>query len=147
MSFTDEKPTIGVTKTAVSFDNGELFGDPKTVIESGADVTFDIVVTNTSNETVWVTSLTDSVYGDITDATNSAILDTTCALGTPPSGGIAAGDTYTCSFTAEVKRSDLQELQHENTVTAVAVDNDGNSTPEVTDDEILPFSSSRRRCR
>ena len=53
--------------------------------------------------------------------------------------GIAAGDTYTCSFTAEVKRSDLQELQHENTVTAIAVDNDSNSTPEVTADEILQW--------
>ncbi|MEO1057305.1 MAG: hypothetical protein AAFY28_10370, partial [Actinomycetota bacterium] len=131
--FSNVEPDIDVTKTA------DL--DPKEVPESGADVSFDIVVTNNSVEDVWITSLTDSDYGDITQKApdNALVSETTCALGVigTDTNRIAPGATYSCSFTANVARV-AQETAHENTVTAVAFDND-DSSDTATDDEEIPF--------
>ena len=137
-------PSIAVAKTATTFDGGQPLDDPKTVIETGSEVVFDVAVVNTSATTVWLTDLSDSQYGAITTLDHPEMLDTTCQLGspasTPPVGGILPGATYTCSFTAEVKRSEHQELEHRNAVSAVAVDHHGTSTSASTDEEVLSFS-------
>jgi uncharacterized repeat protein (TIGR01451 family) len=140
------EPTIAVMSTAASFDGGQVFDDPKSVIETGAVVTFDVAVTNTSTETVWLVDLASSAYGDITATApdHPRVMDTTCELGipdaAPPTGGIAPGETYECGFVAEVARSDDRELEHRDVVSAVAVDADGTSTPTATDDEVLAFT-------
>jgi uncharacterized repeat protein (TIGR01451 family) len=78
---TDVPPTIAVVKTA----------NPLTRPAPGGTFTFDVVVTNTSFESVTITSLQDSIYGSL-DGRG------TCAVGAvlPPSGG-----TYSCSFTGD----------------------------------------------
>ena len=76
-------PTIQVVKTAT----------PLSRPAPGGDFTFDVVVTNTSNEVLTITSLTDDVYGDITTRPNSSC---NTAIGTV----LQPGGTYSCAFTA-----------------------------------------------
>ncbi|MCA1683558.1 MAG: Ig-like domain repeat protein, partial [Actinobacteria bacterium] len=76
-------PSIAVDKTAT----------PLSRTAPGGDFTFNVVVTNTSNEVITITSLTDDIYGDLTTRANS-----TCntAIGT----ALQPGGTYSCAFTA-----------------------------------------------
>ena len=85
-------PTIQVVKTAT----------PLTRPEPGGDFTYDVVVTNTGPNDLTITSLNDSVYGDLTTRPNSTC---TNAIGRvlaadPDGAGPATGGTYACSFTA-----------------------------------------------
>jgi uncharacterized repeat protein (TIGR01451 family) len=75
-------PTISVTKTAT----------PTSVPEPGGDVSFAVSVTNTGNVAVSLTSLVDSIHGDLNGKG-------TCAV--PQS--LAPGASYACSFTAFVR--------------------------------------------
>ncbi|MGZ9277055.1 MAG: VWA domain-containing protein [Candidatus Limnocylindrales bacterium] len=105
VSLTDVLPTISVDKTA----------DPTILDEPGGQVTFTVVVTNDSIESVTLDSLVDDVHGDL-DGRGS------CDTG----GSIAAnGGTYTCSFTADVTGNAGDS--ETDTITAVASDDDGNS--------------------
>ncbi|GAB2729520.1 DUF7507 domain-containing protein [Nocardioides pakistanensis] len=115
ISITDVVPTIEVTKTA----NVESVDAP------GGEVTYTVTVENTSAEAVTLTGLVDDKFGDLLDA-GSAAVKSTCEDGEP----IAAGATYTCTFTAIVEGSGGF---HVNVVTATVVDDDG--TEAVGDDE------------
>jgi hypothetical protein len=66
-------------------------------VATQAVVTYQITVHNTGSKAATLSGLSDSVYGDITSASNSAIQGTTCQNG----GSIAASDVtpYSCSFT------------------------------------------------
>ncbi|MGI8808533.1 MAG: hypothetical protein ACR2KK_11945 [Acidimicrobiales bacterium] len=79
-------PQVAVTKTA----------DPLTRTEPGGDFTYTVVVTNTSTvEPLTITSLTDSVYGDLsTRGTCTTAINTVLPVAPGP------GNTYTCQFTA-----------------------------------------------
>jgi len=120
----DVLPTIDVIKTA----------DPVTVPESGGDVTFTFEVVNTSQEAVTLTSLVDSVYGDLNG-------QGTCATG----GVIAVGASYICSIivTLSADSASVTDLLHTNTVTAGAEDDEGNpvsgtDNAEVQIEDLLP---------
>jgi len=139
VTFDDVLPDISVTKTA----------NPTSVPETGGNVTFTFVVTNDGAEDVTLTSLTDTVFGDL-NGQGSCVLPQT----------IAAGGSYSCSLTALLTGSDaiVQSLAldtiirpfcieppapHYNVVTAMAVDNEGaQDTDEddatVTFDEVAP---------
>ena len=81
---------------------------------------FTVVVTNASTvDPVTLTSLVDSVYGPLAGKGD-------CTLATIPAGG-----TYSCTFPGQV--SGNAGTTHENTVTTKGIDNDGTSTPEVSD--------------
>ncbi|MCA1683978.1 MAG: hypothetical protein LC708_02470, partial [Actinobacteria bacterium] len=114
VTLTNVPPTVGITKTA----------DPLSRPEPGGDFTYTVVVTNTSNEPVTITSLTDNIYGNLTTRANS-----TCntALGTvlQPAG------TYTCTFTAPFTGNAGAALT--DIATVVVVDND-NTTATANDD-------------
>src|SRR6185312_580425 len=119
-------PTIEVTKTAL----------PTNVNEPSGSVTFTVKVKNTSvsSDPVTLTSLYDSVYGDLNGTG-------TCATGGSP---IASGATYTCSFTKTV--SGNAGSTHTNTVTAHAKDDENNDTSNtgsatVTVDNVNPSIS------
>ena len=113
--FEDIAPTIDVTKTA----------DDNSIPETGADVTFTFTVKNTGVEDVALTSLTDTVFGNLAGAG-------TCVL--PQI--ILVGDSYTCTYTALLSSDSL--TNHTNVVTAVAEDDD--QTPATaTDDETVIF--------
>ncbi len=100
----DVKPTIEVTKDAT----------PTTVTTPGGTVTFAVSVKNTSPEPVTLTSLTDDVHGDLDGQGTCSVPQT-----------IAAGDTYTCSFTATV--SGAAGDSETDTVTATVSDDDDNT--------------------
>ncbi|MBA3267876.1 MAG: hypothetical protein H0T70_06415, partial [Acidimicrobiia bacterium] len=103
VSLTTVAPTIRVDKTA----------DPLTRPEPGGDFTFTVVVTNTSNKPLTITSLVDDVYGNLDG-------QGTCAVGAV----LQAGASYTCAFTGAFsgEGGDSQT----DTVTATGRDNQGN---------------------
>ena len=108
VTFSDVLPDITVTKTA----------NPTAVPETGGSVTFTVSVKNNSTEAATLDSLTDSDFGDLDG-------EGTCVTG----GSIAAGATYTCSFTRTVS-GDFSGPDHSNTVTATVSDDDANSDTE-----------------
>ena len=114
----DEKPGIQVTKTA----------GQQVVSGTSADVTFDIVVTNNGPVSLTLTSLTDSVFGDLTTLPGS-----TCVL---PQTLAANDGSYSCAFTGTVTGD--ENTPHANTVTATGKDKDGNEV-EDEDDETVTF--------
>ena len=122
-TFTNEAPlpTIDVTKNA----------QVGAVAEPGGLVTFDVSVTNTSVESLTITSLTDEVGGityDITDLGD--VVATTCSV--PQSLGI--GSTYDCSFTLDVNGGGGDVVT--DTVTAVAEDDDENQATDTAQDSV-----------
>ncbi len=105
---TDLLPSITLLKTAV----------PTSVPESGAPVTFALTVTNTSVETVTLTSLIDNLHGDLHNQGSCL---------TPQS--IPSGEHYLCSFSATI--SGNAGTVETDTITASA-----------QDDELNPASDS-----
>jgi uncharacterized repeat protein (TIGR01451 family) len=99
----DVLPAIAVTKTA----------SPINVPEPGGTVTFTVEVDNLSIESVTLITLTDDVHGDLDGQGNCVV-----------SGLILVGETYTCSFQAQV--SGNAGYSENDTVTATAVDDEGN---------------------
>ncbi len=129
VAVTDVLPTITVEK-----DNGDA-----TVAAPGGDVEFDVTVTNTSpDESVTLTELTDTIEGeapfDIT-TTVPPVVSTTCATG----GVIAAGASYTCSFTIAVESDDAVTVA--DVVDAVAVDDEQNEAT-AGDDAVTTVTAS-----
>ncbi|MCZ7628049.1 MAG: DUF11 domain-containing protein [Microthrixaceae bacterium] len=108
----DVLPTVEVTKEASVSE----------VSEPGADVEFTFTVRNTSVEDVTITSLVDSVFGD---------LSAECGLA---GDVLAPGATAECKITRFIagNAGDL----HENTVVVTAVDDDDN-TATGDDDEAV----------
>ncbi len=111
---TDVLPTILVTNQASS----------PSVDEPGQDLTYTVQVENTSVETVTLTSLTDTRFGDLSSRG--------CLL-----SSIASGATYSCDFTGPVSGDAGDTFT--NTITATAVDNDGNSTAASATDAVFIF--------
>ncbi len=112
----DVKPSITVTKTA----------NPGAVQFSGGAVTYTVVVKNTSAEPVTLSSLVDDKFGDLNKtATAKSWTNSTCVTGQT----IDKGETYTCTFTANVSGSVtvFKGGSHVNTVTGTAKDNENNS--------------------
>ena len=108
----DVPPTVEVTKTP----------GVDSVLEPGGPVTFTVEVENTSDEAVTVTSITDSVEGgapfSVLAPATAPVTATTCVNGSP----IAAGGTYTCTFTLDVSGNAGDVV--DDTVVATVVDND-----------------------
>jgi hypothetical protein len=92
---------------------------PITVNESGGAVTFSVSVTNPSSfVTVTLNSLTDSIFGNITQVQGD-ITSTTCTV---PQLLAMNGGTYSCEFVANVSGPPGTETD---TVTAVGTDSHG----------------------
>lgn len=92
------RPSISVTK----------YGSTDSITGS-AEVTFGVDVENTSSGDVVLTTLSDSIYGDLNGVGN-------CSTGVV----IPAGTTYSCEFVQTVSGEAGQ--RHRNTVIAVAED-------------------------
>ena len=118
VGFTDVLPDISVTKTA----------SPTSVAETGANVTFTVLVTNTNAEQVSLTVLSDDKFGNLSG-------QGTCAVPQTIAGN---GGTFSCTFTKAM--SGNAGTSHTNTVTATASDNDGNSDT-ATDDATVSFTN------
>ena len=133
-TLTDVLPTIVVDKTASSAETPTP-AEEAILPEPGGVFTFSVSVTNTSVEDVTITSLTDSVHGDLTDGGNPALTSTTCtdAVGTvlaAPVPPAPSGGEYNCKFSARFRTDingiligDAGDIELD-TVTATAVDDD-----------------------
>jgi hypothetical protein len=105
----DILPTITVTKIPSA-----------TTIDPPLDVSFDILVTNTSPEAITLESLLDDIYGNLDGQGN-------CDLSVLPV--IPAFDgVYSCSFTVTISGSDGES--HTNIVTTQISDDEGNLVSE-----------------
>ena len=115
-------PAVEIIKTAA----------PTSVPETGDNVTFSFLITNTSVSTdpITLTALGDSVYGDLFDATNPAVTNSSCAL--LDGNVLQPGASTSCSF--DVFVSGTVASPHVNVVTVTAVDDDDGSQ-EATDDD------------
>ena len=71
---------------------------PNVVTAPGGEVSYALRVANEGGVAVELTSLSDSVHGNVADANNPALVSTECQL--PQS--LAAGTTYECAFIAYV---------------------------------------------
>ena len=116
VTFEDVAPEIEMVKSA----------NPTSVPETGGDVTFTFTVNNIGVEDVTLTSLTDTVFGDLNGQGD-------CATG----GLIPIGGSYSCSITTFLSADDL--VDHYNVATAVGTDDDGTSDT-ATDDETVTFT-------
>lgn len=125
-----------VTKTA----------SPVSVDEPGGSVSYTVTVTNIGidpNNPVTLNSLTDDIYGDITQV-QGAITATDCSvtqLIPVDDANIGGIDTYTCSFTADVTGNAGDS--ETDTVTATGIDArnnpiSGSDTATVTISDLQP---------
>lgn len=106
---TNVPPTIEVVKTANTDE----------VLEPGANVTYTVKVTNTSQDfdsPVTLTTLTDTIGAVVTDLNGMG----TCATGGDIANG--AANAYTCTFTQYVGGNQGESVT--NVVKAVAIDNE-----------------------
>jgi hypothetical protein len=93
------------------------------------DVTYNVVVTNGSaQDALTLNTLSDDVYGDITQVQGD-VISTTCGQAAPAGPGtlpfvIAASGNYSCSFVGRINSCDT--TVHD-TVTGGAADDDGAS--------------------
>ena len=107
IALTDVPSTITVTKTA----------NP-TVVQDSGPVTFTVVVRNDSAvDTVYIQTLTDSIYGDV-NGKGTCTLEDGIAAGPAGSRQILPSASYTCTFTATVSQTETD------VVTATGVDDD-----------------------
>jgi uncharacterized repeat protein (TIGR01451 family) len=117
VAFTNVPPTVDVTKDA----------NVESVNEPGGDVIFTVTVWNTSHEAVTVTSLVDSVYGNLdkNDVGNHTWVSSLCDTGAKlaaTDGTNGGSDTYGCTFVGAVKGEG--PATHENEVTVLVTDDD-----------------------
>ena len=101
---------------------------PTELPEPGGEFTFEVVVVNNSPMPVTVTSINDSVYGDLTQVTGR-MTGTTCAL--PQTPLAANGGQYSCSFTANV--TGQPGFTETDVVTVFGQDGEGNTVSSSDD--------------
>ncbi len=130
-----EHPTITVTKTPTPTHITE--GTP-------TNVTYAVNVHNDgTSASVTITSLTDSIYHNITTTGHDNITSTTCAVPTSP---IAPGGNYPCSFTVAVPAHEPGQSITDQ-VCASGTDSNGGAigptcaTAIVTVDDVLPTAT------
>ena len=98
--------------------NIDIFVEPPdanvTKAATKACVNFHVTVSNpTLTKSLTLTGLSDDLYGDIADASNTKLCSTTCDLDPAPT--IAAGGKYECDFEADVADSSSNQTD---TITA-----------------------------
>ena len=111
----DVDPSVVVLKTAT----------PSSLPEPGGEFAYTVSVTNDSDEIVWLTSLVDTKFGDL-DGQGTCVAD--------GSVQIAVGGTYSCSFSAPVTGN--AGFEHQNTVVATVVDDEGTDAENFDDETV-----------
>jgi len=101
---------------------------PDTLDEPGGSVIFNLTVNNLSSvDTVTINSLTDTVFGDLDGVGDCSVPRI-----------IAPGNSYNCSFTADLEGE--PGAPHMNVATASGVDDDGNPVSD-NDGATVNFSN------
>ena len=131
VDITDVLPSGTVSKT----------GNVDSVPESGGNVVFTVLVTNTSPaESVTVTSITDTIDGTTVDLTSvaGAIVATNCATGSV----LAPGGTYGCEFTYAIPAGTAGDVVTDTVAVTLTDDEDNDTTPtdseEVEQTDVAP---------
>ena len=102
----------------------EKRGAPNTLAQPGGLFEFMVLVQNTSaNEELLLTSLQDVPFGDITQVAGQ-ITQTTCSVPQRMNPAGQSGDSYSCTFTANIQGS---PGDYHDTVTATLADDEGNT--------------------
>lgn len=99
--FTSARLALSISKTPT----------PAAVTAPGGDVSFGVQITNSGSAAVTLAALSDSVFGNVAESGNAALLATTCALPRL----IEPGAGYACAFNARV--SGTAGGVHTNTLT------------------------------
>jgi uncharacterized repeat protein (TIGR01451 family) len=97
--------------------------DPTSVKEPGGAVDFTVSIRNTSTVMVTITSVTDSVFGDLDDEGGSGVFDVPINL--------PAGDVVSKTFQRQVNGT--ADQVHTNVVTATGTDQFGNPVSDSDD--------------
>ena len=99
--------------------------DPTNLPEPGGQITFTVVVTNTSPaDAVTLDSLADSIHGNLNGQGDCAAPQT-----------LAVGETYTCSFTANVTGN--AGYVETDVITARGTDDDGSGVSATADADVF----------
>jgi hypothetical protein len=109
VELTDVPPTVTVAKSAL----------PEERAAPGGAFTFQVVVTNTSFETVTITGIEDDIEGDLTQLTGSSCA---AAIGST----IAPGASLSCTFSGEL--TGPAGTAQTDVVTVTVADDDGTSS-------------------
>lgn len=131
ININDVDSSISVDKTA----------NPTSFDEPSENVTYTIVVTNTSTkDTVEINSLDDTLLNDVTITGHDGITSTTCSV--PQT--LLVGDTYSCEVT--VSETGNADDTITNVVTASGLDDDGepvtsNDDATVTVNDVQPTAT------
>lgn len=115
----DASVTIEGVNPSISVDKSPSVDE---VLEPGADVTYTVIVKNTSvaSDPVTIKSMVDNRFGPI-EMAGGSIKSTTCLLDQV----VEPGKSYTCSFTALV--TGAVNSAHVNEIMVTAVDDDDKS--------------------
>lgn len=125
-------PISGKDKAQVAITN--RVGDAPTLSKQAQstqnctlEASYQVVVNNNSRyDQLRLTALTDNMFGNITTVQGD-VTATDCATG----GWIDTNDNYTCAFTAKIESASCS-FTHENTITAAAIDDDGETYSNIT---------------
>jgi hypothetical protein len=128
--------TCSVLNTAVNLSpvvKVDKSATPRNLDSNGGTVTFTVTVTNQSGayDPFTITSLTDNVYGDLTDSLDAKVQDNnTCtdAVGKV----ILGGGSYTCTWTSFFPALPAKETLSEHDVVTAVVEDDDNAGPSST---------------
>ncbi len=120
-------PSIAITKTP----------SPSSVPETGGSVSFTLQITNTSVSTDPLTlkTLTDTIFGDLFDAANTAVSTNNCVA--KKDTVLAPGGSTSCTFSASLVGN--VATPHHNTVTIQAIDDENNQAQD-DDDATVTFT-------
>lgn len=102
------------------------------------DVVFNIKVTNPGPDPsnyVLLSTLTDDIFGDLTDTSNISLKSTTCNTMVGDQLDADGSDEYTCSFTATLVGD--SGVPHKNTATVSGTDTHGNSLGDDDDATVI----------
>ncbi|RMG94042.1 MAG: hypothetical protein D6706_14450 [Chloroflexi bacterium] len=113
---------------------------PSTQPEPGGTFNFAVTIQNNSQESVFLSSLSDSLLGNLTDTGNTTLVNTNCQAGTAVSPATSYNCTYTTTFNG-------QPGIYTSTVTATVRDDDfstasSTTTPTITISNTLPVLQS-----
>ncbi len=75
-----------------------IFLEPDSIPEPGGTVSFTVAVSNTGSTDFELNELSSPQFGDLTDSTNPAVLNTTCEFTPQPPVIIVGGKDFACSF-------------------------------------------------
>jgi len=114
----DTRSSPSLTATIFDYAIGDLpvcnlkvTKDGDTLSKEGDDVNYTITIENTGGITLYKQSIVDSLFGDLTDGTNTLITASDCGA------SLAAGDSCTINVTRTVQAGDDDPLP--NTVTVI----------------------------